>query len=52
MVFSKIIDNIKNVLDDSKNKGKEYYNKRSNDILLNQGKLHKFKKKNKINKNI
>lgn len=50
MVFSKIIDNIKNVLDDSKNKGKEYYNKRSNDILLNQGKLHKFKKKNKINK--
>ena len=45
MVFSKIINNMKNILDDSE-KGKN--NKKIIDNLINQGKLHKRNKQIKI----
>jgi len=49
MVFSKITENIKIMLSDTNKNYEENYNKKSIDILLNQGKLHKSKKIIKIN---
>ena len=45
MVFSKIMNNMKNILDDSK---KQENNKKIIDNLINQGKLHKRNKQIKI----
>ena len=48
MVFSKIMNNMKNILDDSEKKKNNSQNKKIIDNLINQGKLHKRNKQIKI----
>ena len=48
MVFSKIMNNMKNILDDSKKQNNNSQNKKIIDNLINQGKLHKRNKQIKI----
>tara|TARA_Y100000389_G_scaffold53143_1_gene49001 strand:+ start:1724 stop:2893 length:1170 start_codon:yes stop_codon:yes gene_type:complete len=48
MVFSKIMNNMKNILDDSKKQNNNSQNKKFIDNLINQGKLHKRNKQIKI----
>ena len=48
MVFSKIMNNMKNILDDSKKQKNNSQNKKIIDTLINQGKLHKKNKQIKI----
>jgi len=48
MVFSKIMNNMKNILDDSKKQKNNSQNKKIIDNLINQGKLHKRNKQIKI----
>ena len=48
MVFSKIMNNMKNILDDSKKQNNNSQNKKIINNLINQGKLHKRNKQIKI----
>ena len=51
MVFSKIISDLKNAIDDTDNKKfSNSYNKNTLNALTNQGRLYKLKKEQKINK--